>query len=38
MVATRLVLDCPIWTEDKDFFALGMPTWTTERIHIFLPK
>lgn len=38
IVATALVLDCPIWTEDKDFFGSGMPTWTTDRIHIFLPK
>lgn len=38
IVATSLVLDCPIWTEDKDFFGSGMPTWTTDRIHIFLLK
>lgn len=28
-------LDCPIWTEDKDFFGSGFPTWTTNKIHIF---
>ncbi|MDN5907045.1 MAG: PIN domain-containing protein [Staphylococcus equorum] len=38
IVATALVLDCPIWTEDKDFFGSGMSTWTTDRIHIFLPR
>lgn len=38
IVATALVLDCPIWTEDKDFFGSGMSTWTTDRIHIFLSK
>jgi len=38
IVATALVLDCSIWTEDKDFFGSGMSTWTTDRIHIFLPK
>ena len=38
IVATALVLDCPIWTEDKDFFGSGMSTWTTDRIHLFLPK
>lgn len=38
IVATALLLDCPIWTEDKDFFGSGMPTWTTDRIHIFLSK
>jgi predicted nucleic acid-binding protein len=36
IAATALVLDCPIWTEDKDFFGSGMPTWTTDRVHIFL--
>ncbi len=38
IVATALTLDCPIWTEDKDFFGSGMPTWTTDRIHLFLEK
>lgn len=38
IVATALVLDCPIWTEDKDFFGSGISTWTTDRIQIFLPK
>ena len=38
IVATALTLDCPIWTEDKDFFGSGMPTWTTDRIHLFLGK
>ncbi len=27
--------DCPIWTEDKDFFGSEVPTWTTDRIHFF---
>lgn len=34
-VAAALVLKCPIWTEDQDFFGLGIPTWTTDRIHFF---
>lgn len=34
-VATALVLKCPIWTEDQDFFGVGIPTWTTDRIHLF---
>ena len=38
IVATALTLDCPIWTEDKDFFGSGIPTWTTDRIHLFLEK
>ena len=35
VVATALLFNCPIWTEDKDFFGVGIPTWTTDRIHIF---
>ena len=38
IVATALTLDCPIWTEDKDFFGSGISTWTTDRIHLFLEK
>jgi predicted nucleic acid-binding protein len=36
IVAVALMLNCPIWTEDKDFFGLGLPVWTTDRIHLFL--
>jgi predicted nucleic acid-binding protein len=35
VVATALIFDCPIWTEDKDFFGSGISTWTTDRIHLF---
>jgi predicted nucleic acid-binding protein len=35
IAATALLLNCPIWTEDKDFFGSGIPTWTTDRIHLF---
>jgi predicted nucleic acid-binding protein len=38
IVATALTLDCPIWTEDKDFFGSGISTWTTDRIYLFLEK
>lgn len=36
IVATALALDCPIWTEDADFFGSGIATWTTDRIHLFV--
>jgi predicted nucleic acid-binding protein len=36
IVATALALDCPIWTEDQDFFGTGVPTWTSDRIELFL--
>ena len=29
-------LDCPIWTEDQDFFGTGVPTWTTDRVELYL--
>lgn len=35
VLATALALDCPIWTEDKDFFGAGVATWTTDRIELF---
>ena len=34
-VATALLFNCPIWTEDKDFFGVGISVWTTDRIHLF---
>jgi predicted nucleic acid-binding protein len=36
VLATALVLNCPIWTEDTDFFGAGVATWTTDRVELFL--
>lgn len=36
LVALSLVLDCPIWTEDGDFFGVGIATWQTRNVEIFL--
>lgn len=36
ILATALVFECPIWTEDNDFFGTGVPTWTTDRIELYL--
>jgi predicted nucleic acid-binding protein len=36
VLATALALNCPIWTEDRDFFGSGVATWTTDRIEYFL--
>jgi len=36
ILATALVLDCPVWTEDNDFFGTGVATWTTDRVEIYL--
>ncbi len=35
VVASALMFNCAIWTEDKDFFGLGIPVWTTDRIHLY---
>jgi hypothetical protein len=37
-LALALTFNCPIWTEDRDFFATGVPTWTTDRIELFLSE
>jgi predicted nucleic acid-binding protein len=36
IVAIALMLDCPIWTEDRDFFGTGVATWTSDRVHLYL--
>ncbi len=36
ILAASLFLDCPIWTEDRDFFGTGVATWTTDRVEIYL--
>jgi predicted nucleic acid-binding protein len=36
IAATSLLLDCPIWTEDQDFFGSGIATWTTNNIELYL--
>lgn len=35
-VAAALLLNCPIWTEDQDFFGTGLSTWTTTTVEIYL--
>jgi predicted nucleic acid-binding protein len=38
IVALALMLNCPIWTEDTDFFGAGVATWTSDRIHLYLSQ
>ena len=38
ILAAALALDCPIWTEDTDFFGCGVATWTSGSIDIFLSQ
>jgi predicted nucleic acid-binding protein len=35
-VATALLLDCPVWTEDNDFLGSGVATWTTATVKLYL--
>lgn len=36
VLATALAFNCPIWTEDSDFFGSGVATWTSDRVEMFL--
>lgn len=36
ILAAALVFECPIGTEDSDFFGTGVPTWTTDRVELYL--
>jgi predicted nucleic acid-binding protein len=35
-LALALTVDCPIWTEDQDFFGCGVATRTTDRVEFYL--
>lgn len=35
VLACAMILDCPVWTEDADFFGTGVPTWTSDRIALY---
>jgi len=35
-LAAALLLECPIWTEDRDFFGSGVATWTTATVERYL--
>lgn len=35
-LACALMLSCPVWTEDADFFGTGVATWTTSRVKLYL--
>jgi predicted nucleic acid-binding protein len=37
-VATALALHAGIWTSDNDFLGVGVPTWTTETLQVWLER
>ena len=38
VLAAALSLSCPVWTEDADFFGVGVSTWTSRHVHEFLSE
>jgi predicted nucleic acid-binding protein len=36
ILAAALLLNCPIWTEDRDFFGSGVAIWTTNNVEVYL--
>ncbi len=36
IVATCLLLNAPLWTEDRDFFGCGIATGTTINVELYL--
>jgi predicted nucleic acid-binding protein len=38
VLAASLGLACALWTEDADFFGVGVAVWTTSRVEIFLKR
>lgn len=38
VIALALALQCPVWTEDADFFGSGVATWTTRTVELYLRR
>jgi predicted nucleic acid-binding protein len=36
IAATSLLLGCPVWTEDQDFFGSRIATWTSNNVELYL--
>ncbi len=35
VLACAMILGCPVWTEDADFFGTGVATWTSDRVELY---
>lgn len=35
VLACAMVLNCPVWTEDTDFFGTGVAIWTSDRVSLY---
>ena len=38
VLALALAYNFHVWTEDPDFFGTGIPTWTSNRVELFLDE
>lgn len=38
LIALSLTLNCPLWTEDNDFFGTGVATWRTRNVEMYLKQ
>lgn len=38
VLACVLLLNCPIWTDDRDFFGTGVATWTTASVELYFSE
>lgn len=36
VLACAMLIGCPVWTEDADFFGAGVATWTSDRVVLYL--
>lgn len=36
VLACALMVNCPVWTEDTDFFGTGVATWSTALVELYL--
>jgi predicted nucleic acid-binding protein len=36
ILACAMMIGCPVWTEDADFFGSGVATWTSDRVALYL--
>jgi predicted nucleic acid-binding protein len=34
LLAAALALDGEIWSDDRDFFGVGVPVWSTPNVHL----
>ena len=33
-----MLIGCPVWTEDADFFGTGVATWTSDRVELYFAE